>query len=641
MDENLKKNRKSIEFNFVFYLSQGKGRKRSVDMIDHYLRLRLKFSNVADGESCASTTGELADCLCCTMRNMNLIMNRFMREGWVEWSPERGRGKKSKLVFRYPLRAAAGERFEQLMQGNRLDEAYELASRLPFAIRNDVLQRLGDHFGFRSAVGSEGRMDTLRIPQETPFVTLDPTQVAMWAEAGIVGEVFDRLVRYNAERERCEPSLAIAWESNAAGTEWTFYLHKGVRFHHGKSLDAEDVKYTFERIAADRSNPCRWLFGDIAGIVAYDELTVRFRLSRPHFMFPDLMSSIAASILPRDVDFDPLNPVGTGPYRLVRNDPQLLALDVNPWYFKGRAYIDRVELWQLPRLPSGEPLVESAIKRDMFPDGQGRAVQYEAQGGVFMTFNMRKPGPQQDRRFRLAIRYLLSRQALNNEMGDKNTRIAYSLFRGRLEEQSAMSPMDDEGVDGSLARAATLLRDSGYAGETVSVWVEDGHKLQIDMAWFADRCERVGLKINIVPGDVVKAVYHHDFGEHDLIYTGELFDEHVMLSLLTMYTFRNTLFLIAMDDAWRAALALQCSRVVGIRDEDERMQGWIELEEMLIREALLLPMYSFREEHTHHASLRDYRVVGYGMPDLRRLWVKRSPDAESRQESYPAYIPLW
>ncbi|APO44436.1 hypothetical protein BS614_10760 [Paenibacillus xylanexedens] len=81
--------------------------------------------------------------------------------------------------------------------------------------------------------------------------------------------------------------------------------------------------------------------------------------------------------------------------------------------------------------------------------------------------------------------------------------------------------------------------------------------------------------------------------------------------------------------------------MVMIQEPAERLSRLIRLEDRLIQEALLLPTYSFKEEHAHHDSLRDYRLAGYGLPDLRRLWVKRSPGAAEEDTSYPVYIPLW
>ncbi|QOS77468.1 SgrR family transcriptional regulator [Paenibacillus sp. JNUCC31] len=640
-----------------------------MEVIEHYIQLRKAFPNADEEEEIHTTIGELAEHLCCTMRNMNLIMNKFMNHGWINWSPQRGRGRKSVLVFYLPLLQAAQERFDQLLQGNKLEDAYVLASTMPFSMREMLMQGLQGQFGLRSDQDARGRIDTLRIPQETPFETLDPTQAAMWGEVGIIAEVFDRLVQYNAERQVCEPSLAVAWESNQEGTVWTFYLHKGIRFHHGKILDAEDVRYTFERILSAQESPCRPLFDSIHRIETLDELTVRFALRFSNYMFPDLMSSMSASILPRDMELDPMHPMGTGPYRLTRNHPKLLVLDVFPSYFRGRAYIDRVEIWQLPQ--SG--LVESIIKRDLFPDGQARSVQHEVQGGVYMTFNMRKEGPQQDLYFRQAVQQLMDPQEMVEALARTSVQAAYSLVRDESREQwmteltdknehseqnepmdrpeqfehdhlfllQASKPRPEPSADSSLARASKLLQRSCYAGQIMEVWVEEGEKMEADMAWFAQRCELIGLKVHVMPGNPVNAVYHDEFSSCDLIYTGEVFDEHLTLSLLTMYTFQNTLLLIALDDQRKRELENECRHVVMIRDTTERLRTLLLLENRLIQEALLLPAYSFREEHAHHASLQDYRVRAFGMPDLRRLWVKRSPVTDEGTGSYPAYIPLW
>ncbi|RPK24047.1 hypothetical protein EDO6_04991 [Paenibacillus xylanexedens] len=560
------------------------------------------------------------------------------------------------LVFCVPLLEVARERFDHLMDGNRMEDAYGLATTLPISMREHLMRQMQHQFGLRSNGGDRGRVDTLRIPRNIPFETLDPTQTAMWGEVFIVAEVFDRLVRYNAEHQVCEPSLAVAWESHSEGSEWTFYLHKGIPFHHGRILDSEDVKFTFDRIISDKSNPCRPLFGSIERIETLDELTVRFVLNKPNFMFPDLMSSMSASILPRDVEMNTLHPIGTGPYRLTRHDSKLLVLEVFPSYFRGRAYIDRVEVWQLPH--SGR--VESVIKHNIFPDAEPRAVQHEMQGGMYMTFNLQKEGPQHDVNFRRAVQQLLNAQELSQALGSTNTQAAYSLIRGRVQQplkvgsdqgepwkqqseqlDGSVSPVPELSVETSLARASALLRHSSYQGQSLSLWVEEGEKMEADMVWFAERSKQIGLHINIIQGDPLHAVYQDGFGDCDLIYTGEIFNDHVVLSLVTMYTFQNTLFLIAMNDYWRHELEQECGRVVMIQEPAERLNRLIRLEDRLIQEALLLPTYSFKEEHAHHDSLRDYRLAGYGLPDLRRLWVKRSPSAAEEDTNYPVYIPLW
>lgn len=93
------------------------------------------------------------------------------------------------LVFCVPLLEVARERFDHLLDGNRMEDAYELAATLPITMREHLMQQMQHQFGLRSNGGDRGRVDTLRIPRNIPFKTLDPTQTAMWGEVFIVEEV--------------------------------------------------------------------------------------------------------------------------------------------------------------------------------------------------------------------------------------------------------------------------------------------------------------------------------------------------------------------------------------------------------------------------------------------------------------------
>ena len=59
--------------------------------------------------------------------------------------------------------------------------------------------------------------------------------------------IFDNLVRID-EKLQPQPQLATRWTADDQGKTWTFYLRPGVKFHHGKSLTAQDVVFTVERI---------------------------------------------------------------------------------------------------------------------------------------------------------------------------------------------------------------------------------------------------------------------------------------------------------------------------------------------------------------------------------------------------------
>src|SRR5206468_6260619 len=79
------------------------------------------------------------------------------------------------------------------------------------------------------------------------------------------------------------PSLAESWSASPDGLVYEFVLRKGVKFHNGDSVSAEDVKFSFERY---RGNAHKMLKEKVASIEISDPARVRFRLKQPwpHFM---------------------------------------------------------------------------------------------------------------------------------------------------------------------------------------------------------------------------------------------------------------------------------------------------------------------------------------------------------------------
>jgi peptide/nickel transport system substrate-binding protein len=135
---------------------------------------------------------------------------------------------------------------------------------------------------------------------------------------------------------------------------WTFKLRKGVKFHDGKVMDAEDVASTFDRLA-DPDNGSNALSA-FTGVLskgntrAVDATTVEFQLDAPNGNFPFLTSSdnYNTIILPKDYDGDwEKTFIGTGPWKLDRFEQGVgITLVPNPdyWAPSRRALTERQEI---------------------------------------------------------------------------------------------------------------------------------------------------------------------------------------------------------------------------------------------------------------------------------------------------------
>ena len=103
---------------------------------------------------------------------------------------------------------------------------------------------------------------------------------------GTQGCMFDNLIRHDPRDsgKTIIPDLAHSWEISKDGKTYTFFLRKGVQFHDGAELTADDVKATFDRIRNPPqgvSIPRSILFKAVSEINAPDKYTVQFKLSAP------------------------------------------------------------------------------------------------------------------------------------------------------------------------------------------------------------------------------------------------------------------------------------------------------------------------------------------------------------------------
>ncbi len=146
---------------------------------------------------------------------------------------------------------------------------------------------------------------------------LDPTSGAAAAIDEVVyANIFEGLTRYRPDGS-IAPALAKSWDISSDGRVYTFYLHKGVKFHDGTGMDANDVKFSLDRARApDSTNAQKGLFKGIKSVEVVDPLTVRITLKQPNGGFlTNLAWGDAVIVAPESIKTDATNPIGTGPFK--------------------------------------------------------------------------------------------------------------------------------------------------------------------------------------------------------------------------------------------------------------------------------------------------------------------------------------
>ena len=152
-----------------------------------------------------------------------------------------------------------------------------------------------------------------------------------------------------------KPRLAESWDISPDGTVYTFKLRQGVKFHNGKVLDADDVKYSLERVLDPKvGSSGRGDLVMIKQIDVVDKNTIKITLSDPTGPFLVNLAGRYNAIIPKDSaptgDTLRRTAIGTGPFMVDEFVPaQRLALKKNPDYWeKGKPYLDKLVIQVVP-----------------------------------------------------------------------------------------------------------------------------------------------------------------------------------------------------------------------------------------------------------------------------------------------------
>ncbi len=294
--------------------------------------------------------------------------------------------------------------------------------------------------------------------------------VSTGASAGTVKLLIHRsLVSYDSKGE-LRGELAESWSREADGA-WVFKLRQGCLFHNGDPVTADDVKWSIEQIAAEKSTAyMRAQFQDIEKIEIPDPRTIRLVTKSPQATLPTWFGNYNTFIISRKSTT--AEPIGAGPFRLVGQERgtslDLIAFDkfYKPGFpkLKGIKFIIYAdENLRNAALMSGDvDMIEYVPWQFMSAVEADPRLKLDAVEGPFMDvlFNGTKP-PFNDARVRRAVAHAVKRDD-----------IVKAAFFGRGKPLEGLpivegTPWWDKdlahGWNYDPARSKALLAEAGYA----------------------------------------------------------------------------------------------------------------------------------------------------------------------------------
>lgn len=201
-------------------------------------------------------------------------------------------------------------------------------------MRRTMLALLAALVAVTPALAQEG---TLEIAVDQAPVGLDPHLVTAFSSFVVLQNIYDGLVEFDADLN-VQPALATSWEVSEDGLVYDLMLRDDVVFHNGRSMTAEDVVYSFERIMAEETgSPQASRLSQVASAEATGDHAVRFTLAAPFAPFLGNLSNL--TVVPREVveaegDLQQVA-VGTGPFMLDEVVPDTyVRLVANPDYYR-------------------------------------------------------------------------------------------------------------------------------------------------------------------------------------------------------------------------------------------------------------------------------------------------------------------
>ncbi len=340
--------------------------------------------------------------------------------------------------------------------------------------------------------------------------SMDPYRDNSVVGVQLQGHLYDQLVDFRGPDFTQTPLVAERWE-NPDPTTWRFFLRKGIKFHDGKELTAEDVKFSFE--LAQASPTAKAKVANVVDVKVVDRHTVEVRTSGPA---ASLLANLAFVFILPKADYQAKGaetfgqkPIGSGPYKVERWDKgQRIVLAAFEAYWGGKKAPARIVIRPIAEgstrlaelLTGGVDVIQDLPVENVQQVRENKdlaVVQAKGIRQIFFPINAKADTPLKDKRARQAINLAIDRETIVRDVLQGFGEARTGPFGVR---QIGFNPEAAKFLAYNPQKAKALLKEAGHPnGIDVTwnlcrgCWLKDTEILEV----VANQLKTVGIRVKI------------------------------------------------------------------------------------------------------------------------------------------------
>lgn len=361
-------------------------------------------------------------------------------------------------------------------------------------------------FSANDVKAQELKKNKISIAMKADPKTLDPQKSIDTMSNKSITLIYDTLLDLD-ENLNLKPNLAESWE-RLDDCNVVFHLKKGVKFHNGEELKAEDVKFTLERAAS--SPQTLYLFKPITKVTVIDDYTVQVTTDKPFGALLNNLAAVQGGIVSKkavlEYGDDYVNhPVGTGQYKLKEWLPgNRIVFEGFKDAYQGAPNFEELTYLTIPEvsnrmiaLETGEVDVAFDIgimdKETIENSNNLELVEVESPALLYLGFDQTNP-IYQNKKLREAIAYAIDNQTFVDVV-----------FRGSAVTGDSPLPKASPAYNGNvkkynqdIEKAKKLLAEAGYPnGLDIELWcMDDGPRVDMCVI-IQDQLKKIGINVEI------------------------------------------------------------------------------------------------------------------------------------------------